>query len=150
MGERNNGYVGCDLRGLRGLGGSGNGARRTRGEIGGGCGCQTPRDSSGCACESDRPRGLACDSRGAHAMMHKLQELDFSIQETVLYLDAYPKCSAALKHFHQLVCERRALAAQYEKQYGPLVAMGNDKQSAWEWTQAPWPWHPDFPGNKQG
>lgn len=148
MGERNNGYAGCDLRGLRGLGGFGSSTRRARGEVEG-CGCHAQRDS-GYACESDRPRERTCDSRGAHAMMHKLQELDFSIQETVLYLDAYPKCTAALKRFHQLVGERRALAEQYERQYGPLIAMGNEKQSAWEWTQAPWPWHPDFPGNKQG
>ena len=83
-------------------------------------------------------------------MMHKLQQLDFSIQETVLYLNAYPDCTAARKHYHQLVCERRTLAEQYEKQYGPLTACGNGIRDAWDWIGTPWPWSPEYPGNGQG
>ncbi len=197
MGERNNGYASCDLRGLRGLGnlgGLGGSQRRACGEVGGytdntqrdgnegcgrcgqprkpapipplgrgnsGCGCNAPREGKqGCSCnawrdgerayESDRPREGACADRGAHAMMHKLQELDFSIQETVLYLNAYPDCAAARKHYHQLVCERRALADKYEKQYGPLNTCGNVDHDSWDWIRGPWPWHPEFPGNKKG
>lgn len=151
MGERNNGYASCDLRGLRGLGGRGNASRRVCGEANGngGCGCNGRRDD-GYAREIDRPMEGACADRGAHAMMHQLQELDFSIQETVLYLDAYPDCGAAMKHYRELVCKRRSLAEQYEKQYGPLTAMGNGERSSWQWVSAPWPWHPDFPGNRKG
>lgn len=83
-------------------------------------------------------------------MMHQLQQLDFAIQETVLYLDAYPHCAAALKHYHQLVCEREALVKQYEHQYGPLIARGNVSEDRWDWVDAPWPWHPEHMGNTAG
>ena len=168
MGERNNGYASCELRNPRVLGGLGNCSRRVRGEESAdGCSCRTPRETSrgdmgscGCGCsarqesgysyKSDRPLEGACSDRAAQTMMHKLQQLDFSIQETVLYLDAYPDCATALKHYHQLVCERRALAEQYENKYGPLVVLGNVEQTSWQWVRAPWPWQSEFPGNKQG
>jgi hypothetical protein len=83
------------------------------------------------------------------ALLHRLQELDFSIQETVLYLDAYPDCCEAKTYYRQLVCERKQVAEEYEKQCGPLTAMGNGDGAEWKWCKSPWPWHPDFPGNRK-
>ena len=80
-------------------------------------------------------------------LMKKLQAVDFAIVETALYLDAYPDCCEAKNYYHQLVKERKEVAHAYEKACGPLCAMGNVSTSSWDWTRAPWPWHPDFPGN---
>ena len=82
-------------------------------------------------------------------LTEKLRQVDFSIYETVLYLDAYPDCCEAKNYYHQLVKERKEVAHAYEKTCGPLCAMGNVSTSTWDWTRAPWPWHPDFPGNNK-
>lgn len=103
-------------------------------------------ERSGCGCrDNDLPARSGCGE--CHELMNRLQKLDFSIQETVLYLDAYPDCCEAKNYYHQLVKERQEVAHAYEKACGPLCAMGNVSTSSWDWTRAPWPWHPDFPGN---
>ena len=103
-------------------------------------------ERSGCGCrDNDLPARSGCGE--CHELMNRLQKLDFSIQETVLYLDAYPDCCEAKNYYHQLVKERKEVAHAYEKACGPLCAMGNVSTSSWDWTRAPWPWHPDFPGN---
>lgn len=73
-------------------------------------------------------------------MLRKIQEIDFSIYETVLYLDAYPSSREALSYYHTLLAQRKALMAQYEKDHGPLTAFGNQAQGSWDWIKSPWPW----------
>ena len=80
---------------------------------------------------------------GCKAEMHKLRALDFAIQETVLYLDAYPENEQALAYYHQLVEERDSVMAMYEKNCGPLTMRGNTSHSSWDWVTGPWPWEPD-------
>ena len=111
--------------------------RNTRSDIRSGCGCM----------DSDTPVRSTCNE--CHELMNQLQKLDFSIQETVLYLDAYPDCCEAKNYYHQLIHERQAIAEAYESACGPLSAWSNESTSTWDWTRAPWPWHPDFPGNKK-
>jgi hypothetical protein len=50
--------------------------------------------------------------------MQTLRALDFAIQETVLYLDAYPECRQALDYYHRLMEERKAAMAEYENACG--------------------------------
>lgn len=169
MAERNNGYASCDLRrNLRtlGRGGFGNSCRQGRDSERSACGfCNVVRGrdnerhdhgdmyggQSGCGCGCGRARnddrGDAYCGQECHALMHQLQQLDFSIQETVLYLDAYPDCCEALAHYRHLIEERAQVAAQYEQSCGPLSAHGNGHRTGWDWVKAPWPWHPEFPGN---
>ena len=72
-----------------------------------------------------------------------LRALDFAIQETVLYLDAYPECSEALAYYHALCAEREKAMALYEKQCGPQTIYGNVSRNSWDWVKGPWPWEPD-------
>lgn len=74
------------------------------------------------------------------SLLRKIQEIDFSIYETILYLDAYPHCKEALAYYHTLLSQRKALAAQYERDNGPLTAFGNQSESTWDWVKSPWPW----------
>lgn len=108
------------------------------------------RNGCGCGCESDRPVQGACAGRECHELMNKLQQLDFSIQEVVLYLDGYPDCDQALDYYHQLLQERCAVEKEYEKSCGPLTSRSNRSTHGWDWGQSPWPWHHEFPGNKHG
>ena len=80
--------------------------------------------------------GCAADNK----LLRKIQEIDFSLYETVLYLDAYPDCQEALDYYHSLLNSRDTLVAEYEKKYGPLTAFSNMSHSSWDWTKSPWPW----------
>lgn len=140
------------LRDSRGGGGCERNGQRDRMPREGGCACggrQVRNDERrDCPCSGyDAPRmeyGEECC-----ALLHRLQELDFSIQEVVLYLDAYPDCCEAKSYYRKLVCEREMLAKEYEGQCGPLTAMGNGDATEWMWCKSPWPWQIDFPGNRR-
>lgn len=115
----------------------------------GGCACGVRgRDiRPGCANEErDVPLGREACSE-CHELMHQLQKLDFSIQETVLYLDAYPDCCEARTYYHHLLQQRNDIVLAYEKKCGPLTVWGNQSTTSWDWCKNPWPWQPDFAGN---
>ena len=89
------------------------------------------------------PRGYDCS-----LCMHRLQTVDFSIAETVLYLDAYPNCREALEYYNKLVCERKKIVEEYESKCGALTPLGNSGRDNWNWGEGPWPWEMNFPGNR--
>jgi spore coat protein JB len=72
-----------------------------------------------------------------------LRALDFAIQETVLYLDAYPHCQAALEYYHKLMEQRAQAVEAYEKHCAPLTMYGNQSHTSWDWVKGPWPWEFD-------
>ena len=88
--------------------------------------------------------GNTVPSSACRALLSRLQTLDFSIVDTVLYLDAYPECREALKHYHELLSERDALLRDLsEKCNLPVTSFGNTSRDAWDWVRGPWPWEPD-------
>ncbi len=88
------------------------------------------------------PRNSASQSFCCEQKKH-LQALDFAINETVLYLDAYPDCREALDYYHKLVQERDQVMTAYEKSCGPVTMYGNTSRTSWDWIAAPWPWEPE-------
>ena len=78
--------------------------------------------------------------RSCRALMKRIRALDFAIQETVLYLDAYPRCVKALEHYHALVEQRESAVAEYQRLCGPITACGNKNKTTWQWISSPWPW----------
>jgi hypothetical protein len=94
------------------------------------CGTRNARQSTGCGCNGDKDDSL----------LQKIQEIDFAIYETVLYLDVYPCSAEALAYYHTLICEKEALMKEYESTVGPLSAFGNRDRSSWNWVKKPWPW----------
>jgi len=75
--------------------------------------------------------------------LKKLRAIDFAIQETVLYLDAYPDNRQALEYYHKLIEMRTRLLSSYEKTCGPLSIYGNTSRQSWDWVEGPWPWEHD-------
>ena len=76
-------------------------------------------------------------------MLELLRALDFAIQETVLYLDAYPNNQEALEYYHKLIQQRTQVCEHYEKSCGPLTMYGNKSNTSWDWIRSPWPWEAD-------
>ena len=89
------------------------------------------------------PRNQMAGRGNCRSDLQRLRALDFAIQETVLYLDAYPESRPALAYYHKLIHEREELKAALEKQCGPLTMYGNTNHGAWDWVEGPWPWEPD-------
>ena len=77
------------------------------------------------------------------ALMKKISMLDFAIIETVLYLDAYPECAAALDYYHRLIEQREAYAKEYQGKCGPITNHGVRSCDGWTWVKGPWPWEYD-------
>ena len=108
------------------------------------CNRQFERQSGG-QCDRQRNRqferqsGGQCDCQ-CNRQMDALRAIDFAIQETVLYLDAYPHCEEALQYYHALLEQRNVLSSAYEKQCGPLTIYGNQSCNSWDWIRGPWPW----------
>ena len=74
------------------------------------------------------------------ALTERLRKIDFSIIDTVLYLDSYPECKKALAYYNKLICERDALRkALAEKCRRPMTSFENVGE-AWDWIDSPWPW----------
>ena len=74
------------------------------------------------------------------SLLLKLQQIDFAIYETALYLDAYPNCQEALNHYHNLLKTRDELRASYEAENKPLTMFGNENKTSWDWVKTPMPW----------
>ena len=73
-------------------------------------------------------------------LLSRIREVEFALVETVLYLDAYPYNRQALAFYQDLLNERNRLVDQYEKNVGPLTAVGNRSNTSWDWVKNPWPW----------
>lgn len=80
-------------------------------------------------------------SGSCKALQKRLQALDFSIVDTVLYLDAYPECAEALAYYHKLVSERDALQLSLAQScHMPVTNFQNASADSWDWVMGPWPW----------
>ena len=73
-------------------------------------------------------------------LLYRIRVIDFSIYETVLYLDAYPQNTEALACYHKLIEQRKMLVDEYEQKIGPMTFCGNRSKDSWDWTNNPWPW----------
>lgn len=78
--------------------------------------------------------------RSCQDRLETLRALDFAIQDTVLFLDAYPDCTQALEYYHRLMEQRNSAVEEYETQCGPLTVYGNRSTDSWDWTDTPFPW----------
>ncbi|MBQ8563035.1 MAG: spore coat protein CotJB [Firmicutes bacterium] len=73
-------------------------------------------------------------------MLRKVQEADFVLYDVGLFLDTHPGCQAALEFFDKYQKVYTEAVADYEAQFGPLVAFDVDTTQGWTWVQGPWPW----------
>ena len=72
----------------------------------------------------------------------RLQQVDFALAETILYLDTYPHCKEALSYYHKLLEAREKIMHEYQV-HAPVTALGNTSHDSWDWIDSPWPWQHD-------
>lgn len=103
--------------------------------------------NGGCGCNGNGNRKSNNGSTGdreCKKLLRQLQIIDFSLIETMIYLDAYPNCQKALEYFNKLKGERTAIAEALAAQCNmPVTALDNTSSDNWDWISAPWPWEHD-------
>ena len=72
-------------------------------------------------------------------LLRRIWEEDFTVYETVLYLDGHPRNKKALAFYDEHVKTAKALRAEYESKYGPLTITENRDPNDWHWIDRPWP-----------
>lgn len=96
-------------------------------------------------CTSCNSQNGGCNSQGGGVntntapLLKRLRKVDFAIVDTMLYLDAYPHCKAALEYYKKLLAERRELRDKLANAGMPMSATDNSTDS-WRWIDSPWPW----------
>ena len=78
-----------------------------------------------------------CQNRDA--LLKKIQETDFALYETTLYLDTHPDDEKALCLHKEYTAASKELKHMYNETYGPLTPADNT-QDSWAWVCGPWPW----------
>lgn len=72
-------------------------------------------------------------------LLKKIMELDFGINDLVLFLDTHPYDTNALELKNEYGRECQKLKKIYEEKFGPLVVQSETKD--WSlWVNTPWPW----------
>lgn len=80
-----------------------------------------------------------CNQTIVPELMNRLRKVDFAIVDTVLYLDAYPNCKAAMENYKKLIPEREMLMQKLAELGKPMTCYENFSDT-WEWINSPWPW----------
>ena len=75
-----------------------------------------------------------------NALMRKITEVSFAMDELRLFLDTHPDCSAALADFSTRMEQRAELIAEYTEKYGSLDSYYPSTNDGWDWNNRPMPW----------
>ena len=83
---------------------------------------------------------MANIDRNCSALLRKVYEASFAVDDVILYLDTHPDDQDAL-NYYQYVSELRKQAMDaYEAQCGPLMIDEVRSDNYWTWVNNPWPW----------
>ena len=80
------------------------------------------------------------NTRNREGLMRKIMEVDFALNEMVLFLDTHPENKNALSLYHKYAEKSRELKKLYNETFGPITAADNLSQENWDWVCGPWPW----------
>lgn len=75
----------------------------------------------------------------ARQLLKRLRGIDFTLADTVLYLDAYPSSKGAMARYKELVGERHELLTKLAEAGFPMNFACN-LSADWRWCESPWPW----------
>ena len=82
---------------------------------------------------------MANIDRNCSALLRKVYEASFAVDDVILYLDTHPDDQDAL-NYYQYVSELRKQAMDaYEAQCGPLMIDEVRSDNYWTWVNNPWP-----------
>ena len=74
-----------------------------------------------------------------NALLQKVYETGFALDEITLYLDTHPSDSQAIEYYQYVKRMNQDAIAAYEKVHGPLM-INQISGNSWTWVNNPWPW----------
>lgn len=74
------------------------------------------------------------------ALMRRIMELGFYIDDIGLYLDTHPDDCRSLARYHEIHHEYDTAVQNYSEWYGPLNKYHVTCNSRFDWIDGPWPW----------
>jgi spore coat protein JB len=74
-----------------------------------------------------------------HELNRKMQQIDFALHETALYLDVHPENTQALNYYKKLMAARLELEKELISQKMPITYR-DVRCERWNWVDGPWPW----------
>ncbi len=93
------------------------------------------------SCNSTRDCDCDCSNQSRWALLRRIMEEGFAVDEAILFLDVNPCDKQALAFYCEHAQKRRALLAKYRDSYGPLrMDDVNIGRSNWTWADDPMPW----------
>jgi len=78
------------------------------------------------------------------ALLREITILDFMALDLQLFLNTHPTDTSALEMYNDCVTRSAEMRAEYEEDYGPLMAFRSHGQPGWTWNLEPWPWEEKF------
>ncbi|MBR4950044.1 MAG: spore coat protein CotJB [Clostridia bacterium] len=79
-----------------------------------------------------------CNER--EALMKKLMQANFVLDDMRLYLDTHPCDEEGIKIFEAARMQRDEFLMEYEAKFGPVLADNGVTNGQWNWIEKPWPW----------
>ena len=73
------------------------------------------------------------------ALLYKVMEMDFAVNDLNLYLDMHPEDTAVYEKFKMYTKECLRLKDEYARMYGPIT-LDQTYGNSYEWMKNPWPW----------
>lgn len=74
------------------------------------------------------------------ALLNRLNETSFAVDEAVLFLDTHPCDKEALCYYKECAAMREEALKEYEKNIGPMQRNCIEVCDVWNWVNDPWPW----------
>lgn len=75
--------------------------------------------------------------------LREIQELNFAVIETVLYLNTHPEDRKVLELHNEFATQYKNLVEEYQKNYRQLYAF-YPTDYPWQWIDEPWPWQIEY------
>ena len=74
------------------------------------------------------------------ALKKQIQEVEFTINELMEYLDTHPYDTFAIEQYNLAAAESKTLVNQYIQKYGPLTQGDEAAGNSWSWALTNFPW----------
>lgn len=90
---------------------------------------------------------ISAETEGREAMMKKIQEISFFLDDMRLFMDTHPENESGLELLKSTLKTRKELLAKFAAEYYPLtmdcmagIYQENPSSSCYCWQEGPMPW----------
>jgi spore coat protein JB len=77
-------------------------------------------------------------------MLKEIMTYDFSVLETVLYLNTHPEDERVLELHNRYADRLDHLTEEYQERYTLLNQYYPEADYPWQWIDEPWPWEIEY------